>query len=463
MKRITALLCAVLLACLCFACGGKGPNPPPGPEKAVALLTLYADTQPLRIVTQAQGVKVTLQQLEYEPTVGFLRPIADVWEEALTPGKDYEIDAELAETVPQYRLLIQQGENIAVHNLAYDGRDGKTVFEIAGKPWVPAPIDGNSPMVHLARAAVVVPPGDDLYTYWYAIANAVATLRSVDLELEPDELDGEGSWYRVPEWLFEAYALALFPGMDVPPLGDYDLWVTYHPETYERYWVGLAYSTWLWAEYKRAQRNSDGTWDVTFALSAEDDDETVDRVVRLAPNRAYNPDSPFEYHIVGWPAWPGYEDDGPPIPAVPPPEIVVGTWTGPVKRGHVAWLEIYPDGMAGLYLGDDESDQLYETYHGAVAPTDDVDIEGSGVDYVMDMDFRLDWYIYESGDGTPVTGVPGAYSGIYSLRQEWEGDQQVLYVKTLEGDNLYGKKELKMLWVPKTEGGGSMVDIEAMG
>ena len=453
MKRTAALLCAAFLAFLCFACGKAPKEPVPGPEKSVPLLTLYTDTQPMRIVTQEKGVKVTLQMLEYEPTVGFFRPIADEWEETLEPGKEYELPVVPTAGMPEYRLFIQQGDMIANYLLTSGGDE---VFEIEGKPWSPAPIDADSPMVHLARTAAIVPPGDDEYTYWYAVANAIATLRAVDQELEPDELDEEGSWYRIPEWLFEAYALALFPGTDIPPLGDYGLWVTYHPETHERWWVGLAYSTWLWAEYKSAKQNADGTWDVTFALRAEDDDESVDRVIQLAPNGSYNPGSPFEYHIVGWPEF-DYGDE-PVDPVTPPPEYVVGTWMASLDRYTVCYLEIYPDGAVGLYKGDAESDQLYETYNGLVS------YEPGNVSEIytfMDMDFRLSWHIYE-GEGE--LNLPETFQGTYGFYDEWEGYQHVLYVKAMAGaDPLYGKTELKMLWVPKTEGGGSMVDVEAMG
>ena len=472
MKRSLALFCAVSLAFLCFACGETKPTEPTsGQENAAALLTLHTDTQPLRIVTQEKDVKVTLQRLEYEPTIGFLRPIADEWEKTLEPGKAYEIEIEPAEIIPEYRLFIRQGENIAIHNLAEDLKDGKTIFEIEGGPWRPNPIDENSPMIHLARTAAVVPKDDcdgDLYGYWYAIANAIATLRTVDLGMEPDELvpreydpDEYRGWYRVPEWLFEAYALALYPGMDVPAIGDYDLWVQYHPETAERWWVGAqACADHCEAAFKQAKQNPDGTWDVTFTVSYEYSGEIEEKIVRLAPNAAYDPDSPFEYHIVGWPKFEYGGDDWPVAPDAPPPEVVVGTWTGPVKRGHVAWLEIHADGLAGLYLGDDESDQLYEIYQGIVCPADDTDMDGMGVDYLMEMDFRLDWYVYESGDGTPVTGVPDSYRGLYTLRCEGEA----LYVTAgLDADRLFGKEALELFYTAKTLGGGGMIDIEAVG
>jgi len=455
MKRAIALLCAILLACLCCACGKKDPNLPPGPETSIALLTLYADQQPLRIVTKEKGVKVTLQMLEYEPTVGFLRPIADEWEEILEPGRKYEISKELTEGIPEYRLFVQQGENIAIHNLVFDGKDGKEVFEIEGNPWIPAPIGADSPMIGLCRTAAIA-PYEDQYGYWYAIANAISTLRGVDLELEPDGSSGGG--YRVPGWLVDSYAQALFPGVEMTsPLEDETAWVGYADAEYIIY---PSWSTWLWAEYKSAKQNKDGTWDVTIAISTEDRDGTMDKVIKLAPNKAYSPDSPFEYHVVGLSLDGDYD---PPEPAPPPPENIVGTWKASVGDDSVAYLEIYVDGMAGLYLGDPVSDQLYEIYRGTVAPADDTDINGDGVDYCMDMEFSLDWYIYESNDGTPVTGVPDSFKGTYTLRTEWEGDQHVLRVTTNEGDNLYGKKELNMLWVPKTIGGGSMVDIEAVG
>ena len=455
MKRTIALLCAALLACLCFSCGEKKPEPGPTPE-TVPLLKLFTDTQPLRVATQAQGVTVTLQEQEYESALRFLRPFRDVWEETLEPGKEYELPADvlLSEGIPQYRLLARQGENIAIHNLAYDGKDGNEVFEIKGGPWAPAPIDENSPMANLCRAAAVASGDTENVSYWYVIANAITTLRGVYNEWPPDEED-VGAYY-VPEWLFEAYAQALFPDTEAPGLPDWS-WIGYDGAN-GRYLAYMAYSTWLWADYKSAKRNPDGTWDVTVAVSAEGFDEEMEETLRLAPNKAYNPDSPFEYHIVG------LLDQIGANPAPPPPEILVGTWRAPAKRGQAAWLEIFEDGMAGLYLGDDESNQLYEIYRGGVYQADDVDIGGTGVDYLMDMEFSLDWYIYESDGGTPVTGVPDSYKGTYVLRHEWEGDQQVLYVKANDAaDPLFGQKELKMLWVPLTLGGGSMVEIEAVG
>ena len=448
MKQITALLCAALLACLCFACGSIKPAPPP--EASAPLLTLYADTKPMRIVTQQEGVSVAFQLLEYEPVLSFLRPAGDIWDEVLEPGKEYELETELAEGIPQYRLYARKGENAAVFNLSYDGKDGKEVFEIEGKPWKPAPIDETSAMINLCRAAAVAKYETDNYSYWYAVSNAITTQRGVYNEWPPD--DPETGAYRIPAWLFDAYAAALFPDADRPEYVDW-MWVGYD-DTGEEYLAYLSYSTWIWADYKSAKQNPDGTWDVTVAISAEGDDGTMDEVIKLAPNAAYNPDSPFEYHIVGMP------EPQPPEPAIPPPEYVVGTWRAPVKRGHAAYLEIFIDGMAGLYLGDDESDQLYETYYGTVS-YEPGNVSETSV--FLGMDFRLGWYIYESEDGSPITGVPDSYSGTYALRQEWEGDQSVLYVTTAEGDDLYGKKELKMLWVPKTEGGGSMVDIEAVG
>ena len=447
LKRTAALFLAALLATLCFASCKTEPKIPgavlPGKPSA-ALLTLYAgsaaasSSKPLRIITQQKGVTVTLQKLEYEPTTGFLRPVADEWTMALTPGEEYEIDKELAEGIPQYRLLVRQGENMALHNLCEDTlpkdreKDGSAVFEI--RPWAPAPIDENSPMIHLCRAAVIAPK-EDQYDYWYAISNAITTLRAVDLELPPDD---EGVYaYSVPEWLFEAYALALFPDNELPSVTDW-MWVGHSAGSGEPYLAYAAYSTWIWAEYKSSKQNPDGTWDVTMTFGTTDDDMTADEVVRLAPNKAWNPGSPFEYHIVGMP------EAEAPEPGPPPPEGLAGTWKGPVRRGYSVRLEIYRNGTASLALvmDDDDFDMDVELYGGRVLA-----VQEGPDETVMEMEFLLEWHIYESGDGTAVTGVPDAFRGAYAFREAREDGGQVLYVAAKGGaDPLFGAAELRLLW-----------------
>jgi len=156
-----------------------------------------------------------------------------------------------------------------------------------------------------------------------------------------------------------------------------------------------------------------------------------------------------------------WDDDDASNPAPPPPNIIVGTWRAPVKPGHVAYLEIDVDGMSGLYLGDADSNELYEIYRGVVWPADDVDMEGEDVDYLIKMDFDLSWYIYES-DGAPITGVPASYKGTYTLRVFWDDDKHKLLLKANDdADPLFGRKELIMERSPKTEDSGHMVDLES--
>ena len=289
MKRLLALPCAILLACLCFACGVSPKNPVKESSASAALLTLYADKQPLRIATQREGVKVTLQKVEHEPTIGFVRPIADEWEETLVPGREYELPRVPTAGLPEYRLFVQQGETIALYLLTSGGDE---VIEIEGEPWAPAPIDADSPMIGLCRAAAIA-PNEEQYDYWYAIANAITTLRAVDRELPPDEDEA----CLVDKWLFDAYAAALFPGVEAPNLVGCP-WVNYRPEEYDGYYVDPAYSTWLSAEYRDAKQNPDGIWDVTIKVRAPMEEWEWDTVIKLAPNERYNPDSPFEYRII---------------------------------------------------------------------------------------------------------------------------------------------------------------------
>ena len=459
MKRLFAFLCALLLlVSVCAACGKEAENP--GEEKETkrtkttqgeeqAKLTLYADTRPLRIVTQQAGVTVTLQKLEMEPNLGFLRPVDNEWEETLEPGKEYEIDRELAETIPQYQLLVRQGKNMAIHYLNMDLKDGKELFEIEPKPWEPAPIEEYSPMVDLCRAAVTA-IFEEWDGYWYTIANAITTQRSVYQEMPPDgSVDGD-SYYTVPEWLFEAYAKALFPDKAIPPMEEMDEnWVSYQPGEKE-YRVYLAYSTWLGATYKSASQNSDGTWDLSVGLITEEG-EADPYTFTLAPNKAFDPETPFEYYIVGMP------EEGP-QPAVPPPSWTTGTWQVPLEDGRTGYLELYEDGVAGLYIGPSGSEKLYEIYWGLVSSNGE-GTEEAGLDSEMQMEF--DWE--RSIGSSPVKNPPKKYAGVYTVRHGWDGDQQVLYISTKSGDDLFGKKTLRVDWIPMAKSEDVMKEIEAMG
>ena len=460
MKRLIAFLCALLLmASLLAACGKETENP--GEEKDsstqttkgedAAKLMLYTDTRPLRIVTQQAGVTVTLQKLEMEPNLGFLRPVADEWEETLEPGKEYEIDKELAETIPQYQLLVRQGKHMAIHYLADDLKDGKEIFEIEPKPWEPRPIEEYSPMADLCAAAATA-IFETWDGYWYTIANAITTQRSVYQEMPPDgRVDGD-AYYVIPEWLFEAYAKALFPDKEIPPAEEMDEnWVSYYPDRKE-YWVYLAYSTFLGADYKSAAKNPDGTWDLAVRLFAEGE-EADPYIFTVAPNKAYNPDSPFEYHIVGMP------EEGP-QPAPPPPSWATGTWWLSLDNGRTGYIEIYEDGIAGLYIGPGGSEELYEIYWGFVSPDGNGD-ETAEAGMPLDMQISFEWE--RSIAGSPVRNPQKEYKGVYTVRHAWEDDQQVLHISTKSGDNLFGKKTLKVLWVPLIKNEDIMEDNGAMG
>lgn len=137
-------------------------------------------------------------------------------------------------------------------------------------------------------------------------------------------------------------------------------------------------------------------------------------------------------------------------PAALPPEWTVGTWKTQIKPGHAGYLEIFADGMAGLYLGDDESDQLYEIYEGTAAH-----IGSSGTGILMFMDFELSWYIYEG----EITDVPDSYKGSFTFYPDDQEDN-ILHVFANDdaNDGLFGQTELTMLRVYKTRSGGSMAD-----
>jgi len=140
-------------------------------------------------------------------------------------------------------------------------------------------------------------------------------------------------------------------------------------------------------------------------------------------------------------------DDDAPNPAPPPPAAIVGTWKAPIKPGgyvnidfYVAFLEIHADGTANLYMGDNECDQLYEIYGGTVLA-----LSESADKIELEMEFGLQWYVYESEDGDVDMGVPDTYKGVYTLRLEQNGNKQILHLKAnADADPLFGNKEYKM-------------------
>ena len=106
----------------------------------------------------------------------------------------------------------------------------------------------------------------------------------MDVYLELPADDPETGSYWVPEWLYIAYSKAIFPSSDVYlPEGNLD-WFGYSPDLHKDIWVGSAYSTWIWADYKSAAQNPDGTWDVTVTLGTAEDGITIDKIITLAPN-----------------------------------------------------------------------------------------------------------------------------------------------------------------------------------
>ena len=148
-------------------------------------------------------------------------------------------------------------------------------------------------------------------------------------------------------------------------------------------------------------------------------------------------------------------DDDAPNPAPPPPAAIVGTWKAPAKVGRMAYLEIFVDGMAGLYLGYDDDPDIDEIYRGTVLA-----ISESADKIELKMNLELEWYIYES-NGSPIEGVPASYEGVYTLRLEQNGNKQMLHLKAnANATPLFGSKELQMERVQKTEGNGRMWDIK---
>lgn len=261
MKKITAVLLALIMLLSFAACGGKDEvettTAPSQTEEANTkgnssandkggnkeddsgdlLMTLYMDCDSddyqsltgkiesintgidpqtsagcFRFVSPKNGVKVKLEAIMWSPMVDDFEVTDTVFEISTEKDKIYEFDCYVTETIPDYRLVAEYGEMNADYYLAMDGYEVVTKLLMVDEGNTPEEITEDSAFYNLcvARATSKIfyegmVEHDDPAVIWDTLAYAVT--------LNHAKMVGE-TYYDVislTTWELESYADSMYP------------------------------------------------------------------------------------------------------------------------------------------------------------------------------------------------------------------------------------------------------------
>ena len=263
MKKITAVLLALIMLLSFAACGGEDKvetttEAPSQTEEANTkgnsfandkggnkeddsgdlLMTLYMDCDSddyqsltgkiesintgidpqtsagcFRFVSPKNGVTVRLEAIMWSPIVDDFEVTDTVFEISTEKDKIYEFDCYVTETIPDYRLVAEYGDMKAKYYLAMDGYEVVTKLLMVDEGNTPEEITEDSAIYNLcvARAASKVyydgfAENDDPAVVWDTVAYAVT--------LNHAKTVGE-TYYDVislTTWELESYMESMYPG-----------------------------------------------------------------------------------------------------------------------------------------------------------------------------------------------------------------------------------------------------------
>ena len=264
MKKITAVLLALIMLLSFAACGGKGDGETTTEAPSVQqteeantkgnssandkggnkeddsgdlLMTLYMDCDSedyqsltgkiesintgidpqtsagcFRFVSPKNGVKVRLEAIMWSPIVDDFEVTDTVFEISTEKDKIYEFDCCVTETIPDFRLVAEYDGKITEYYMSMDGESVKNVIEMRGEDFVPEEITEDSAFYQLcvARAASKIyydgfAENDDPAVVWDTVAYAVT--------LNHAKMVGE-TYYDVislTKWELESYMDSMYP------------------------------------------------------------------------------------------------------------------------------------------------------------------------------------------------------------------------------------------------------------
>ncbi|MBR5561749.1 MAG: hypothetical protein IKW12_01225 [Clostridia bacterium] len=321
MKKLTAVLLALIMLLSFAACGGKDKvetttNAPSQTEEANTksnssannkgenkeddsgdlLMTLYMDCDSddyqsltgkiesintgidpqtsagcFRFVSPKNGVTVRLEAIMWSPIVDDFEVTETVFEISTEKDKIYEFDCYVTETIPDYRLVAEYGDMKAKYYLAMDGYEVITKLLMVDEGNTPEEITEDSAFYNLcvARAASKVfyegiAEHNDPAVIWDTLAYAV-TLNEFKMNGTEDYVNMIG----LSEWEADAYFSTIYPTLDesdteLPEDGNV---VAAHFSTGEKYLVEpYTFERFSTNEFYGVEDNGDGTYSVKIRI-----------------------------------------------------------------------------------------------------------------------------------------------------------------------------------------------------
>ncbi len=165
-----------------------------------------------RFVSPKNGVKVRLEGIMWSPLVNDFERDYTYLEITTEKGKIYEFDCCVTETIPDFRLVAEYDGKTSEYYMSMDGESVKNVIEMTGEEFVPEEITEDTAFYQLcvARAASKIyydgfAENDAPAVVWDTVAYAV-TLNQAKMVGETDY-----DVISLTKWELESYIDSMYP------------------------------------------------------------------------------------------------------------------------------------------------------------------------------------------------------------------------------------------------------------
>ena len=222
-----------------------------------------------RFVSPKNGVKVRLEAIMWSPIVDAFEVTETIFEISTEKDKIYEFDCYVTETIPDYRLVAEYGDMKAKYYLAMDGYEVVTKLLMVDESNTPEEITEDSAFYNLcvARAASKVynegfVEHNDPAVIWNTVAYAVT--------LNYAEMNGENydDYIGMTTWEVESYMDSMYPECkDAYPQMTDECYVEGSMRQYSDYDVTpYLFERFSTNEFYGVEDNSDGTYSVKIRI-----------------------------------------------------------------------------------------------------------------------------------------------------------------------------------------------------